>query len=113
MNDQSFYLHHRYDEFKQYLKTVDTEARINPNSLNLAFDVWLKTKTDNMLENIDMAVFSSEQSELIVKFKQDLDRLHRERDNFHQQCSAMAEENQRLVEENNALKIALNEVSDD
>lgn len=53
------------------------------------------------------------QSELIVKLKQDLDRLHRERDSFHQQCASMAEENIRLVEENNALKTALNEVSDD
>ena len=53
------------------------------------------------------------QSELIVKLKQDLDRLHRERDNFHQQCLVMVEENQRLVEENNALRAVLNEVYDD
>ena len=49
----------------------------------------------------------------IQKLKNDLDRLHRERDSFQQQCAAMAEENIRLVEENNALKTALNEVSDD
>lgn len=48
----------------------------------------------------------------ITDLKADLDRLHRERDNFQMQCAAMAEENQRLVEENNTLRQALNEVHD-
>lgn len=49
----------------------------------------------------------------IQKLKSDLDRLHCERDSFQMQCAAMAEENQRLVDENNSLKVALNEVGDD
>lgn len=98
MNNQLFYLHHRYDEFKAFLDSVKTDARINPNALNLAFDVWLKTKTDNMLENMDVAVFGGEQSELIVKLKADLDRLHRERDSFQRQASVLAEEVERLNE---------------
>jgi len=48
----------------------------------------------------------------VKQLKQDLDRLHRERDNFQLQCSVMAEENQRLIDENNALRQALNEVHD-
>ena len=42
MNNESFYMHPRYDEFTAFLKTLQTEARITPNALNLAFDVWLK-----------------------------------------------------------------------
>ena len=44
MNNQSFYMHPRFNEFKAFLNGVETDARINPNALNLAFDVWLKTK---------------------------------------------------------------------
>ena len=35
-------MHPRYNEFKAFIDGLDTDARINPNSLNLAFDVWLK-----------------------------------------------------------------------
>ena len=66
-----------------------------------------------MLENIDMAVFGSEQANLIVKLKADLDRLHRERDNFHVQCGVQAEEIERLNEQVKALQTALSEVHDD
>lgn len=37
----------------------------------------------------------------IERLKQDLDRLHRERDSFQRQCSVMAEENSRLESVNN------------
>ena len=39
----------------------------------------------------------------IERLKQDLDRLHRERDGFQQQCSVMAEENARLELESQRL----------
>jgi hypothetical protein len=42
MNNESFYMHPRYDEFTAFLKTLQTEARKDPNAKNLAFDVWLK-----------------------------------------------------------------------
>ena len=42
MNNESFYMHPRYNEFLVFLKTLESDARITPNSLNLAFDVWLK-----------------------------------------------------------------------
>lgn len=47
MNNQSFYMHPRYQEFLAFLESVKTDARINPNSLNLAFDVWLKMVESN------------------------------------------------------------------
>ena len=42
MNNESFYMHPRYNEFLVFLRTLKTDARITPNALNLAFDVWLK-----------------------------------------------------------------------
>jgi hypothetical protein len=96
MNNQSFYMHPRYIEFLAFLESVQTDARINPNALNLAFDVWLKTKTDNMLKNMDIAVFSGEQSEQIAMLKRDLDRKHRECAERERQCLMLAEDNERL-----------------
>jgi hypothetical protein len=45
--NQSFYMHSRYDESKEFLNTVNSDAIINPNSLNLAFEVWLKMVKSN------------------------------------------------------------------
>ena len=42
MNNLPVQMHPRFEEFTDFLKTIQTDARINPNSLNLAFDVWLK-----------------------------------------------------------------------
>ena len=42
MNNESFYMHPRYDEFTAFLKTLQTDARITPSTKHLAFDVWLK-----------------------------------------------------------------------
>jgi len=43
----------------------------------------------------------------IERLKEDLDRLHRERDAFQQQCSVMAEENARLELESQRLKFLI------
>ena len=37
----SFYMHPLYQEFLCAIKNLDSDARVTPNSLNLAFDVWL------------------------------------------------------------------------
>ena len=37
----SFYMHPKYQEFLGSIKNLESDARVNPNSLNLAFDVWL------------------------------------------------------------------------
>lgn len=98
MNNESFYMHPRYIEFLAFLESVQTDARINPNALNLAFDVWLKTKTDNVLKNMDIAVFSGEQSEQIAMLKHDLDRKHRECAERERQALVMSDEIIRLEE---------------
>ncbi len=42
MNNESFYMHPRYDEFTAFLKALETDAKITPSTKHLAFDVWLK-----------------------------------------------------------------------
>ena len=42
MNNESFYMHSRYDEFTAFLKMLNTDAKITPSTKHLAFDVWLK-----------------------------------------------------------------------
>ena len=42
MNNESFYMHPRFDEFTAFLKTLNTDAKITPSTKHLAFDVWLK-----------------------------------------------------------------------
>jgi len=42
MNNESFYMHSRYDEFTAFLKTLQTDAKITPSTKHLAFDVWVK-----------------------------------------------------------------------
>lgn len=42
MNNESFYMHPRFDEFTAFLKTLQTDAKITPSTKHLAFDVWLK-----------------------------------------------------------------------
>ena len=46
----------------------------------------------------------NERLEEIEQLKTDLDRIHRERENFHIQCSAQAEEIERLNGEVDSLK---------
>lgn len=108
MNNESFYMHPRYDEFTAFLRTLKTDARKNPNALNLAFDVWLSNQLN--VELINENTILRAKADAFLKsckayeesnetLKADLDRLHRERDSFQQQASAMASENERLQDE--------------
>ena len=94
MNNQSFYMHPRYIEFLAFLESVQTDARITPNALNLAFDVWLEIKTKQFFE--DRPPHKTDLLNENTTLKADLDRLHRERDSFQQQARVLAEEVERL-----------------
>ena len=113
--NQSFYMHPRYDEFTAFLESVQTDARINPNALNLAFDVWLDSQTQQFFDDrpplktdlINENTILRAKADVFLKsckayeesndiLKADLDRLHRERDSFQQQARVLAEEVERL-----------------
>ena len=97
MNNESFYMHPRYDEFTAFLKTLQTDAKITPSTKHLAFDVWSKTMTELCGERwLETGSPFMSDKEQIEKLKADLDRLHRERDSFQRQASVLAEEVERL-----------------
>jgi len=105
MNNESFYMHPRYEEFLAVIDGLDTDARITPNALNLAFDVWLSNQLN--VELINENTILRAKADAFLKsckayeesnetLKADLDRLHRERDSFQQQARVLAEEVERL-----------------
>lgn len=107
MSQESFYMHPRYQEFLAFLKTLQTDARITPNSLNLAFDVWLEIGFVKNIELLNENMILKAKADAFLKsckaweesnttLKADLDRLHRERDSFQRQASVLAEEVDRL-----------------
>ena len=120
--NESFYMHPRYIEFLAFLESVQTDARINLNALNLAFDVWLSNQLNVELINENTILRAKADAflksckayeESNTTLKADLDRLHRERDSFQQQARVLAEEVNRLTDENMALMAALSDVHDD
>lgn len=96
-------MHPRYQDFLGFMAYCP--HRTSPSILEAAFWVWL-----NFIEIIDNNDLKSDH---IKQLKADLDRIHRERDSFHIQCSAQAEEIERLNEDVKSLKAALSEVHDD
>jgi hypothetical protein len=80
-------MHPRYPEFLEFMR--DCPYRKTPSEMQTAFWAWLNKSGNQSLIVV-------EQAKEIKSLKNDLDRLYRERDNFQQQCSAMAEENNML-----------------
>ena len=94
-------MHPRYDDFTAFLKKLQTDARITPNSLNLAFDVWKKAtgfNTEKACQIADIGVMTTEILNQNTMLKAENDAL-----------KAM---NDALRESNEILKQALSEVSE-
>ena len=105
MNDLPVQMHPRYQEFLAFM--ADCPYRKTPSTLETAFWAWINSQSSYSQDVRDLAVFGSEQAVEIQILKNDLDRLHRERDSFQQQCSAMAEENLRLMQQIENIKTLL------
>ena len=94
-------MHPRYQDFLSFMAYCP--HRTSPSILEAAFWVWL-----NFIEIIDNNDLKSDH---IQQLKTDLDRIHRERENFHIQCSAQAEEIERLNAKNAELQAKLDDVT--
>ena len=94
MNNESFYMHPRYNEFKVFLSGLKTDARITPNALNLAFDVWI----DSI--KIKKHKKEAEESPLFEV----LDYQKREYKTVDYMCIELDNQNTMLKAENDALK---------
>lgn len=101
-------MHHKYQEFLKFM--ADCPHRKTPSTMETAFWAWLKAQSSDSQDVRDLAIFSSEQAVEIQILKNDLDRLHRERDSFQQQSSVMASENERLHDELTRIKSAIKEL---
>ena len=86
----SFYMHPKYQEFLGSIKNLESDARVNPNSLNLAFDVWLLG--GNMGESKEAWLIAenerlTKQVEQLIK---DMHRIDSARQSAISQCAALA-----------------------
>jgi len=99
MNNLPVQMHPRYAAFVEFM--ADCPHRKTPSTLEVAFWAWLNKSGGNQ------SIIVVEQAKELTILKNDLDRLHRERDSFQQQCSAMAEENLRLMQQIENIKTLL------
>ena len=86
----SFYMHPKYQGFLGSIKNLESDARVNPNSLNLAFDVWLLG--GNMSESKEAWLIAenerlTKENEHLVR---DMHRIDSARQSAISQCAALA-----------------------
>ena len=94
--NESFYMNPRYQDFLAFIDGLDTDARINPNSLNLAFDVWLASTINQFFNDRPPHKTDLLNENMVLKA----------------QLNALQNMNTALTESNEILKQALNEVSE-
>ena len=86
----SFYMHPKYQDFLGSIKNLDSDARVTPNALNLAFDVWLLG--GNMSESKEAWLIAenerlTKENEQLVR---DMHRIDSARQSAITQCAALA-----------------------
>ena len=87
----SFYMHPKYQGFLGSIKNLESDARVTPNSLNLAFDVWLLAG-GNMGESKEQWLIAenerlTKENEQLVR---DMHRIDSARQAAITQCAALA-----------------------
>ena len=101
----SFYMHPKYQEFLGSIKNLESDARVNPNSLNLAFDVWLLG--GNMGESKEAWLIAenerlTKENEQLVR---DMHRIDSARQAAITQCAALAAQVEVLTDAINEVKL--------
>ena len=86
----SFYMHPKYQEFLCAIKNLESDARVNPNSLNLAFDVWLLG--GNMSESKEQWLIAENErlTKQVEQLVRDMHRIDSARQSAISQCAALA-----------------------
>ena len=102
----SFYMHPKYQEFLGSIKNLESDARVNPNSLNLAFDVWLLAG-GTMGESKEQWLIAenerlTKQVEQLIK---DMHRIDSARQSAITQCAALAAQVEVLTDAINEVKL--------
>ena len=89
-------MHTRYAEFLAFM--ADCPHRKTPSTMETAFWAWIEAQSSDSQDVRDLAIFSSEQAVEIQILKNDLDRLHRERDSFQEQARCLAESSDTITD---------------
>ena len=102
----SFYMHPKYQEFLGSIKNLESDARVTPNSLNLAFDVWLLSEV-NMSESKEAWLIAenerlTKENEQLVR---DMHRIDSARQSAISQCAALAAQVEVLTDAINEVKL--------
>ena len=87
----SFYMHPKYQEFLGSIKNLESDARVTPNSLNLAFDVWLLSEV-NMSESKEQWLIAENErlTKQVEQLVRDMHRIDSARQSAISQCAALA-----------------------
>ena len=83
-------MHPKYQEFLCAIKNIESDARVNPNSLNLAFDVWLLG--GNMSESKEASLIAENErlTKQVEQLVRDMHRIDSARQSDISQCAARA-----------------------
>ena len=83
-------MHPKYQEFLCAIKNLESDARVNPNSLNLAFDVWLLG--GNMSESKEQWLIAENErlTKQVEQLVRDMHRIDSARQSAISQCAALA-----------------------
>ena len=83
-------MHPKYQEFLCDIKNLDSDARVTPNSLNLAFDVWLLG--GNMGESKEQWLIAENErlTKQVEQLVRDMHRIDSARQSAISQCAALA-----------------------
>ena len=101
----SFYMHPKYQEFLCAIKNLESDARVNPNSLNLAFDVWLLG--GNMSESKEQWLIAENErlTKQVEQLVRDMHRIDSARQSAISQCAALAAQIEVLTDAINEVRL--------
>ena len=101
----SFYMHPKYQEFLCAIKNLESDARVNPNSLNLAFDVWLLG--GNMGESKEAWLIAENErlTKQVEQLVRDMHRIDSARQSAISQCAALAAQIEVLTDAINEVRL--------
>ena len=86
----SFYMHPKYQEFLGSIKNLESDARVNPNALNLAFDVWLLGGTMGESKEAWLIAENERLTKENEQLVRDMHRIDSARQSAISQCAALA-----------------------
>ena len=97
-------MHPKYQEFLCAIKNLDSDARVNPNALNLAFDVWLLG--GNMSESKEAWLIAENErlTKQVEQLVRDMHRIDSARQSAISQCAALAAQIEVLTDAINEVK---------